>query len=469
MLVTVHNLINAKARFHAIAAMLTKIQDGKKVQVNEATMFGNINNAFCDLYQAFKSFEMLDDYYRNFIPVMAKDMVEMVHEQYINLRKDPERPLTDYLPIVSRLENSLEFAENDSRITHLADYRYQSGLYRWTMGTIEYSSDALQTICGAINRSDTFNLVHVNCYGHENSKLIKEYKPHANLYAISSKETNDATAEEMSIFTRYLNGGLEGTKVSSASFEVALVTPKVSFSFDEDDKFFTTDEKTHFDRTFVWLRRGGLMVYAIPACFISKQVATFLARNLKDVHMFYDKGNIVTYDILVIMGIKRDPMERELDAKLYSVLRNACHNPEVIEEYALGDYKYELPKGTVKIDKFRGGRLDDNQMLMMFDGSNAMHDFWKKQHVDKLSDHKSHPLLPFSVGQLGLVLTSGCLDGVIKEGNGCSHAVKGRVVKVVDNTTGFTDDAQHIQVSTTTSNRVEISMFLPDGTYKCLA
>ena len=97
-----------------------------------------------------------------------------------------------------------------------------------------------------------------------------------------------------------------------------------------------------------------------------------------------------------------------------------------------------------------------------------MKDFWKKQQIDRISDRTARPLLPFSIGQLGLVLTSGCLDGVIEEPDNCSHVVKGRVIKVVDTEREINDTRDQVEISSTTSNRVEISMFLPDGTYRCL-
>ena len=168
-----------------------------------------------------------------------------------------------------------------------------------------------------------------------------------------------------------------------------------------------------------------------------------------------------------IVGRKKESIFRELDAEAFARLRNVFNTPDLVEESE--DVAFSLPKGTITIQKFRGGTLDDVQMESMMEDSAAMKDFWKEQKVEKLSENSAHPLLPFSVGQLGLVLTSGCLDGVIEETGNCSHVVKGRVVKRVDTDREFNEDGTRVQISSTTSNRVEISMFLPDGTFKCLA
>ena len=45
-----------------------------------------------------------------------------------------------------------------------------------------------------------------------------------------------------------------------------------------------------------------------------------------------------------------------------------------------------------------------------------MDSFWEKSiNIEKQS---TRPLLPFNMGQIGLVLTSGCLDGVVEEYEG---------------------------------------------------
>jgi hypothetical protein len=96
-----------------------------------------------------------------------------------------------------------------------------------------------------------------------------------------------------------------------------------------------------------------------------------------------------------------------------------------------------------------------------------MSTFWNDQKIQTAEENAKNPLLPFNTGQLGLVLTSGCLDGIIDEGNGYSHIVKGRVVKKTEKEND--NIGEDIELTETTSNRVEINVIMPDGTHKILA
>jgi hypothetical protein len=74
------------------------------------------------------------------------------------------------------------------------------------------------------------------------------------------------------------------------------------------------------------------------------------------------------------------------------------------------------------------------------------------------------PLLPFNMGQVGLVLTSGCLDGVIEEMEGINHVIKGMTTKVVSTNREDVDD-NTIKCTETINNQVKINIFTADGKY----
>lgn len=465
MLTAVYNIKNSAKRFGAVADMLEKIQRGNKVQVDESTMFGNINTSFIDLFQAFKMLSFVQDESRISGVKMIHDMTEMMYEQYQLLRKDAERPLTDYLQVFSRMKTLID-SFDDSPLKYLSAYNLcRNDFNHWSIGIETISHEGLEMVFKGINQNGPFNMVNINCRYGEELLAFKDNHPDANIYAISPYSDSHLTKEEHNKFNRFLLGGLKGIKSDNAAFDVAVVAPNITMVRYEDE-IFQPEEKNYFDRAFSWLRRGGVMVYIIPDFCVTKSVATFLAKNLENIHIYRDP-KFEDYNALIITGRKKESVFRELDAEAYVRLRNVFLTPNLVEEP--GGIEYDLPKGMVSIQKFRGGTLDDTQMETLMEDSVAMRDFWQDQKVEKLSENSAHPLLPFTVGQLGLVLTSGCLDGVIEEPGGCSHVVKGRVVKRVDTDREFNEDGTRVQISSTTSNRVEISMFLPDGTFKCLA
>ncbi|MGL5507558.1 MAG: hypothetical protein ACRDB0_06625, partial [Paraclostridium sp.] len=79
------------------------------------------------------------------------------------------------------------------------------------------------------------------------------------------------------------------------------------------------------------------------------------------------------------------------------------------------------------------------------------------------------PLLPFNMGQICLVLTSGCLDGIIEEFDGQYHAIKGMVTKVKKTTTNTNDNNTEQMAKDVYTNIVQINIFTPDGEFIELA
>lgn len=466
MLTAIYNIKNAGKRFGAVTEMLEKIQRGNKVQVDEGTMFGNINSAFIDIFQAFDMLDYITDQSKIIGIKMVKDMSKMAYDQYRSMRATTDRPLTDYISIFSNMKSLIETLNSNTSLDYLSTYNLDKDYFsHWGNGTKTVNAETLNGVFTHIEYSGKFNLVSINCGTGEQLLEFKKQHPDANMYAISASTYSPLEKEEYNQFNRFLLGGLKGIKSDNAAFDVAVVTPCISFARYEDE-VFAPEEKTYFDRAFSWLRRGGIMIYVVPRFCITKSMATFLAKNLDNIHM-YAAPNMEDHKVVAIVGRKKESIFRELDAEAFARLRNVFNTPDLVEESE--DVAFSLPKGTITIQKFRGGTLDDVQMESMMEDSAAMKDFWKEQKVEKLSENSAHPLLPFSVGQLGLVLTSGCLDGVIEETGNCSHVVKGRVVKRVDTDREFNEDGTRVQISSTTSNRVEISMFLPDGTFKCLA
>ena len=72
------------------------------------------------------------------------------------------------------------------------------------------------------------------------------------------------------------------------------------------------------------------------------------------------------------------------------------------------------------------------------------------------------------MGQIGLVLTSSCLDGVVEEYEGQHHAIKGMVNKIRHTDTN-NDVGNEESVLETISNKVQINIITPDGQFIELA
>lgn len=474
MLIPFYNIINSHDRFSAIASMLERKQRGNKIDVDEDVMFSNINNAIADLYAGLEMSRFIDN---RFLPSgtasilsMIRNMVDMYRSQYEELRKDESRPIEDYLAVIRGLGTALEPIQQNDSLCNMSGswYMSENGFYTtWDNGRYVLPDMVVDTVISRIPSKKECNVLDINAGNLDPLQVFRRKFPQAKLYGVTNSSISLSKDERARFERLAISDPLEAVKISNDSFDIVLATPSLTLNRNPEKKSYVTDERMTLERAYKYLRRGGILVYPVPRAFLSKNIVTYIAKNLGDVQVIEDVYSVYgsIHNTVIIMGTKKPPLERTLDPKVYSILRNLVVMPERIT--GLEKKEYRLPPGLVQVTKFRSNRLDDAEMEMMFAQSTAMADFWKGQKVTKISDMESHPLLPFNVGQLGLVLTSGCLDGVVEEGNNCSHVIKGRVVKVSE--TSQDVENGKITEQKTISNRVEISMFLPDGTYKCLA
>jgi len=95
--------------------------------------------------------------------------------------------------------------------------------------------------------------------------------------------------------------------------------------------------------------------------------------------------------------------------------------------------------------------------------------------LPKVSTSTQQPLLPFNAGQLGLILISGEINGMIQEGeSGCCHVVKGSSVQTQSDPAVEEkyDDETAAMISRTVSNTTyattTVNIVLPSGDIRTL-
>jgi hypothetical protein len=190
-----------------------------------------------------------------------------------------------------------------------------------------------------------------------------------------------------------------------------------------------------------------------------------LAKQLTNVSIVKGIGNDENKGLIYIIGQKCKALG--IDEEIYESLRKCYNYNNVKYIHELEIKNMTLPSTTSQIELFKGSVLDTDELLNIVQTSGCLDAFFTKQKVDKIHENTVRPLLPFNVGQIGLVLTSGCLDGIIDEGDGHYHLVKGRVSKKKDTERNVSDGV--VEETEVISNRVEINVILPSGEFKTLA
>ena len=200
------------------------------------------------------------------------------------------------------------------------------------------------------------------------------------------------------------------------------------------------------------------MIYTIPFTRMTYEVMLFLSKNFINISIIKSTQKD-QLDNVTIIGQKQTVREYEEE---YSRLKHIKY--EDLEDTT--DTIYYLPTEELNVDLFRGGYISPAEMQNIISTDGLYNEFYKQ-----VDDHKiltdTQPLLPFNIGQVGLVLTSGRLDGVIEEPGDRYHIIKGRTIKYTENIQNNIENNEERVKKI--SNRVQIKAFGADGTFKSIS
>lgn len=346
------------------------------------------------------------------------------------------------------------------------DYQYsESTCYGYeTLNSFEYIGEdpiiPLKNLAMNYNRNinlfepncgdgDTFKTMGSSalCYGNESSYLAKDAKKYAE---------------------KVIKTSLSDMKISNDAFDICVL--KCRIGIDLSDNLGYNNAMAKVEKKFLvnmskYIRTNGTALIVIPAFRMYKDICDHISKYYTNVKVF--KSNQAFWNdkrLLYIYGQKSN--NKEKDDEIYKMLRK-CFDESLIEEMPKDlTLDYKLPSDFIPISLFRGSTIDIDELYNIVETSNAEEEFMKTRDIVKIGEQKIEPLLPFNIGQLGLVLTSGCLDGIVDEGDGNYHLVKGMVSKKSDKDSSK-DSNKEIE-SEIISNRVEINIMLPNGDFKKL-
>ena len=324
----------------------------------------------------------------------------------------------------------------------------------------ELSLNDCVKIISSININRDFNVFSSRARSGSTLEKIKSLSlDKATIYALEEKD--DLFKSCKAVCDRTIKGLLTGSRISNDVFDMMILTPQVSWEYklNQTGGLVEKAEKAMFRNHIKHLRNNGIFVYTIPISRLTRDMALLISKTLDNVQVIKKEDNILKQ--VIIVGTKnqtRDPKE-----DIYAFLSKLKYE----DVSSVIEIKYNLASGGIKIpDFFRGSALDEEELLNLIANSGLMNSFWEKSiNIEKQS---TRPLLPFNMGQIGLVLTSGCLDGVVEEYEGQYHAIKGMVTKIRHNAT--TDEGNNEEVNVETiSNKVQINIVTPDGDFIELA
>lgn len=427
-------------------------------------VLNSFNNAFIDLAMVVEESRYIRE--GDVSPLLALQVLLPI----IKKRIDNVQTVDELLEIIRMITGPLDPWIEAKKYERVSYYDYDRNCRNCWFSPYttkdSVSTSVIEDFCKAVKwRHDKVNVFEMCCRTKNLAQKFLENDRKVDIYGLDSAKCLDRY--DRNYYRRVIYGELKGCAISNTCFDIVVCSPAITAGREIKAGSYVKAERELLFKAADYLRPDGWLIYVIPYYRFYTEICVHLAKNYHNFKIFTDnEANSAVYVICQKLAV---PLRIEnLDMEMYAKFRNMPFNYTKLDILPdLGTIK--LPDRAVDIKRFRGSELNEAELVELHNLSKCTAEFWKDQKVEKLGNSQVRPLLPFNIGQLGLILTSGCLDGIVEEGDGYCHVVKGRVVKKTDTTESIDTHTHQVQIINTTSNRVEISAFLPDGTYKCLA
>ena len=372
--------------------------------------------------------------------------------------------LLDIVPTYTTMEQliSLKILINNintDEFDYIASYNLAEDAYNYYgnyKDIYNLHTRTLADLRDLITNTNPLNIFEIEC--HEGVNITSFARETDNTYG--NTDYNGYTlSTARTRMTRVIKGTLKGAFISNNFFDVVMLTPMVTYKYEADafGKVMPPNEAVEIRNCIKYVRPGGLYMITLPATRVSNSLALFLSKVLSEDTLIIKEPNS-SLERVTIIG-KKDVSNKAKQSLLDRLTYIDYDSLDTSDCYAPG---FTIPQEVLELEYFRGSKLDVDDILSAAQ-NNLIKNFTENQTQPLVIKDQS-PLLPFNIGQVGLVLTSGCLDGVVEEIDGVYHVIKGMTTKL---STTETDDSveNEIKSTETISNQVKINVFTADGKF----
>lgn len=273
-------------------------------------------------------------------------------------------------------------------------------------------------------------------------------------------ELDEARVEEArKRLYRIGKGSFFHSRISNEAFHLLFLNPPYMVTFNPNG-FNVRDEKKFLIEALSCLMMDGILVYIIPYYRLTPDICRILCDNFTDirVHRFTDK-EFSKFRQVAVTGVRKRKEDGSLKAKeLYEL---ALHPENISSMDTIQKGCYTIPAREKDVEIFKGAIFDVEELAEQFRNSKSISCLFEKNELDTM---ERHPLLPFTIGQIGLIGGSGLLNGLIQ----CDvpHVLKGRIIKETRQDTKEPEKGKKNSVSEmteTTVNRMIFNILTVDG------
>jgi len=239
-------------------------------------------------------------------------------------------------------------------------------------------------------------------------------------------------AEARDVLDEVIQGSAFDTHSPVESLSLLYLNPPYDFEMGEGKN--KRMERLFLEHVARWLKPGGVLVFVLPYDRVYDCRGT-LTTQFRDKAIYrLTAPESVTYKQVVLFGVRRSRQERERmtdravnegNWKLQQLTRSYDGIPPLPDE---PDRQYAVPPAPPARLEYRGLPLDLIEDLL--DNSPAWRQAQRITHAPK-TEFSGRPLTPLHKGHVGLLCTSGLLNGVFGSAED-RHVAYWESVKVVD-------------------------------------
>lgn len=260
-----------------------------------------------------------------------------------------------------------------------------------------------------------------------------------------------------------IQGNAFETHAPVESFSLVYLNPPYDFEIGEGKN--QRMERLFLEHVGRWARPGGVLVMVVPYGRVY-ECRTVLTPQFRDKTIYrLTEPEAIAYKQVVVFGVRRTRQERDRlndhavqqgNWKLNDLTRRYEEIPPLPDA---PDRVYAVPPSPAARLEYRGLPLDVVEDLLTT--SPAWRQAQRVTHAPK-NEFAGRPLTPLHKGHVGLLCTSGLLNGVFGEGQDL-HVANWESVKVVDRTEEQGEDGESTVIREKERFSQRLTLLYADG------
>jgi len=255
-------------------------------------------------------------------------------------------------------------------------------------------------------------------------------------------------------------GSFYHSRISNEAFHAMLLNPPY-LSVMTEGGVNARSERLFLVDSIKNLMIGGLLIYIIPYYRLTADVARILCDNFSDISVWkFTSDEFKKFKQIAILGTRHKRCD---GSELAPALAARVMFPDMLPELTeLPTYHYQLPAIVKDVTLFKGAEFNENELAEQLSNSKSLSRQFQRSGLDNIT---KRPLLPFSLGQIGLVGGSGLINGQVE----CDtpHIIKGRIIK--EKRANAEENYNHkgeltlTTITETVSNKLIFNILTPKG------